>query len=72
MSAIASTSSGVPIQQSKSTLTSTTTPYELDLVEDAVSAIEAGEFVVVVDDMDRENEGDCKCCVPRLLLVTCL
>jgi 3,4-dihydroxy 2-butanone 4-phosphate synthase/GTP cyclohydrolase II len=27
-------------------------------VEDAVAAIAAGEFVVVVDDEDRENEGD--------------
>lgn len=31
---------------------------ELDTVEDAISAIKAGQFVVVVDDMDRENEGD--------------
>lgn len=30
----------------------------LDSVESAVAAIEAGDFVVVVDDMDRENEGD--------------
>mgnify|MGYP001562661210 FL=1 len=30
----------------------------LDPVEEAVAAIAAGEFVVVVDDMDRENEGD--------------
>ncbi|KAI5481520.1 3,4-dihydroxy-2-butanone-4-phosphate synthase [Pseudohyphozyma bogoriensis] len=30
----------------------------LDSVEDAVDAIRRGEFVVVVDDMDRENEGD--------------
>ena len=31
---------------------------ELDCVEDAVAAIAAGELVVVVDDTDRENEGD--------------
>lgn len=30
----------------------------LDSVQDAVAAIATGEFVVVVDDMDRENEGD--------------
>lgn len=30
----------------------------LDKVEDAISAIKTGQFVVVVDDMDRENEGD--------------
>ncbi|WP_102959857.1 3,4-dihydroxy-2-butanone-4-phosphate synthase [Mangrovicella endophytica] len=31
---------------------------ELDRIEDAVAAIAAGELVVVVDDTDRENEGD--------------
>ena len=31
---------------------------QLDRIEDAVRAIEAGELVVVVDDTDRENEGD--------------
>ena len=27
-------------------------------VEDAIAAVARGEIVVVVDDMDRENEGD--------------
>ena len=27
-------------------------------VEDAVNAIAAGEMIIVVDDADRENEGD--------------
>lgn len=31
---------------------------QLDSVESAISAIAAGELVVVVDDTDRENEGD--------------
>lgn len=31
---------------------------KLDTVEEAVKAIAAGEMVVVVDDDDRENEGD--------------
>lgn len=31
---------------------------ELDRIEDAVAAMAAGELVVVVDDTDRENEGD--------------
>ncbi len=31
---------------------------KLDTVEDAVKAIANGEMVVVVDDDDRENEGD--------------
>lgn len=30
----------------------------LDSVEDALQAIRAGELVIVVDDADRENEGD--------------
>ncbi len=35
-------------------------PFELSPVEEAVAAVQAGEIVVVVDDMDRENEGDCE------------
>jgi len=35
-----------------------TTDYQLDPVDDAIAAIAAGEMVVVVDDDDRENEGD--------------
>ncbi|ALN73925.1 3,4-dihydroxy-2-butanone-4-phosphate synthase [Aureimonas sp. AU20] len=31
---------------------------QLDRIEDAIEAIAAGELVVVVDDTDRENEGD--------------
>jgi 3,4-dihydroxy 2-butanone 4-phosphate synthase/GTP cyclohydrolase II len=31
---------------------------DLDSVETAIAAIARGEFVVVVDDADRENEGD--------------
>jgi len=33
-------------------------PVRLDLVVDAIAAIAAGKSVVVVDDEDRENEGD--------------
>jgi 3,4-dihydroxy-2-butanone 4-phosphate synthase len=33
-------------------------PIRLDPIADAVSAIAAGRAVVVVDDEDRENEGD--------------
>ncbi|WP_152044847.1 3,4-dihydroxy-2-butanone-4-phosphate synthase [Aureimonas psammosilenae] len=32
--------------------------FELDTIDDAVAAIARGELVVVVDDTDRENEGD--------------
>jgi len=31
---------------------------ELDTIREAIDAIAAGKFVVVVDDEDRENEGD--------------
>ena len=33
-------------------------PAAFDAVETAIAAIARGEFVVVVDDTDRENEGD--------------
>jgi 3,4-dihydroxy 2-butanone 4-phosphate synthase/GTP cyclohydrolase II len=33
----------------------------LDKVEEALKAIKNGEFVIVVDDEDRENEGDFVC-----------
>lgn len=33
-------------------------PHGLDPIEDAIAAIAAGRAVVVVDDEDRENEGD--------------
>lgn len=32
--------------------------YPFDAVESAIAAIQRGEFVLVVDDTDRENEGD--------------
>ena len=31
---------------------------ELDTIEDAIEAIKNGEIIIVVDDEDRENEGD--------------
>ena len=31
---------------------------KLDIIEEALQEIKAGNFVVVVDDEDRENEGD--------------
>lgn len=32
--------------------------YQLDPIEDAIADIKAGKVVIVVDDEDRENEGD--------------
>ena len=34
------------------------TDFILDTIQDAVEAIKRGELVIVVDDEDRENEGD--------------
>lgn len=35
--------------------------YKLDSIESAITAIKNGEIVIVVDDEDRENEGDFIC-----------
>jgi len=35
-----------------------TKDYKLDSIEDAVKDFKEGKFVIVVDDEDRENEGD--------------
>lgn len=35
-----------------------TTEIKLDAIEDAIADIKAGKMVIVVDDEDRENEGD--------------
>ena len=37
------------------------TEIKLDSIPDAITAIRNGEFVLVVDDEDRENEGDLIC-----------
>ncbi|HEY9182228.1 MAG TPA: bifunctional 3,4-dihydroxy-2-butanone-4-phosphate synthase/GTP cyclohydrolase II [Gammaproteobacteria bacterium] len=37
---------------------STDSAFGLDTIEDIVAAIRAGEMVVILDDEDRENEGD--------------
>ncbi|GAB4056158.1 bifunctional 3,4-dihydroxy-2-butanone-4-phosphate synthase/GTP cyclohydrolase II [Spirosoma litoris] len=36
-------------------------PIRLDRIEEAVADIKAGKIVIVVDDEDRENEGDMIC-----------
>lgn len=35
--------------------------FKLDPIEDAIEAIKKGEVIIVVDDEDRENEGDFVC-----------
>ena len=32
--------------------------FKLDSIEDALKDFREGKFVIVVDDEDRENEGD--------------
>ncbi|QCK14947.1 bifunctional 3,4-dihydroxy-2-butanone-4-phosphate synthase/GTP cyclohydrolase II [Mangrovivirga cuniculi] len=38
----------------------------LDKIEDAIEAIKRGEVVIVVDDEDRENEGDFVCAAEKI------
>lgn len=39
---------------------------KLDTIEEAIEAIKAGEIVIVVDDEDRENEGDFICAAEKV------
>ena len=53
----------------------TSTPKDLDLrldtIADAITAIKNGEVIIVVDDEDRENEGDficaAECITPEII-----
>ena len=38
----------------------------LSRIEDAIDDIRAGRLVIVVDDEDRENEGDLVCAAERI------
>ncbi|MBB6325448.1 3,4-dihydroxy 2-butanone 4-phosphate synthase/GTP cyclohydrolase II [Algoriphagus iocasae] len=40
--------------------------YQLDPIEDAIEAIKNGEVIIVVDDEDRENEGDFVCAAEKI------
>ncbi len=42
------------------------TPFAFDPIADAVAAVKNGEFVVVMDDEDRENEGDIICAASKI------
>ncbi|RIV22537.1 bifunctional 3,4-dihydroxy-2-butanone-4-phosphate synthase/GTP cyclohydrolase II [Fibrisoma montanum] len=48
--------------------TNTTTPasIRLDRIEDAIADIRDGKIVLVVDDEDRENEGDMICAAEKI------
>ena len=39
---------------------------ELDPIEEAISAIKNGQVIIVVDDEDRENEGDFICAAEKI------
>ncbi len=39
---------------------------QLDRIEDAIEAIRNGEVIIVVDDEDRENEGDFVCAAEKI------
>jgi 3,4-dihydroxy 2-butanone 4-phosphate synthase/GTP cyclohydrolase II len=41
-------------------------PIQLDRIEDAIEAIKRGEVIIVVDDEDRENEGDLICAAEKV------
>ena len=47
------------------------TERRLDSIEDAIEAIKNGEIIIVVDDEDRENEGDficaAECVTPQIV-----
>ncbi|PTB96031.1 bifunctional 3,4-dihydroxy-2-butanone-4-phosphate synthase/GTP cyclohydrolase II, partial [Marivirga lumbricoides] len=38
----------------------------LDSIEEAIQAIKRGEIIIVVDDEDRENEGDFICAAEKV------
>lgn len=40
--------------------------FQLDPIEDAIQAIKNGEVIIVVDDEDRENEGDFVCAAEKV------
>jgi 3,4-dihydroxy 2-butanone 4-phosphate synthase/GTP cyclohydrolase II len=44
----------------------TPAPIRLDSIEDAIADIAAGRVVIVVDDEDRENEGDMICASEKI------
>ena len=41
-------------------------PFKLNTIEEAIEAIKKGEIIIVVDDEDRENEGDFICAAEKV------
>ena len=46
--------------------TATEVKIQLDTIPDAIEAIKRGEIIIVVDDEDRENEGDFICAAEKV------
>ena len=40
--------------------------FKLNTIEEALVDFKAGKFVIVVDDEDRENEGDLICAAEKI------
>lgn len=57
-SSSSSTSTSSAINPSSSSSSSSPSHPKFDSIDSAVAEIERGNFVVVLDDEDRENEGD--------------
>jgi 3,4-dihydroxy 2-butanone 4-phosphate synthase / GTP cyclohydrolase II len=47
-------------------MSNNSTKIQLDSVEEAIRDIEAGKIIIVVDDEDRENEGDMICAAEKV------
>lgn len=50
---------------SNNNTSNTDNPIRLDRIEDAIAAIRDGKIIIVVDDEDRENEGDMICAAEK-------
>nr|WPS94658.1 3,4-dihydroxy-2-butanone 4-phosphate synthase [Naematelia aurantialba] len=55
-----------PVRQAVSPPLTPPQPFQFDTVESAVAAVAAGEFVIVMDDESRENEGDVVCAASKI------
>ncbi len=56
-----SETSGLPVDPGQGLPQDGLNPIRLDRIEEAIADIKAGKIVMVVDDEDRENEGDMIC-----------
>ena len=58
--------SGNPLPESPPTMAPQNVRARLNTIDEAVADIRAGKIVIVVDDEDRENEGDFICAAERI------